>query len=353
MPEPESLDGRLERQLRHEVRSAAVGERIPSIRSLRNKYSVGQTAVERALSRLAQEGLLEVRPKSGVYRCAPAPSPVTLIYRRSESPESGTYYGDFVAGLIVELAKAGHPVRLHRTASDAAFGDILRHLARTRELAVTFALKRSDTELIARHQDRVPDFFHVLPNIVEPVDRSVYLDDRAIVRLQIDHLVQRGHRRVGYLHRHRDDVWSRPDAERLHAFRAAAVDHGLPLRPADVAWVGDAGEHLARGVADMMAQDDPPTALVLCGDSYVNPAYAALRAANRTPGRDVAVVSVNNRPWCDFTAPPLTSVDVSPQRGAAVLAGMLQRQKDGETVGREVLPAELRVRASSDFDAAG
>ena len=70
-----------ELDLRREVNAVPVGSRIPSIRELRLRYSVGQAAVERAVARLSQQGLIEVRPKSGIYRSATPAGPISVIYR--------------------------------------------------------------------------------------------------------------------------------------------------------------------------------------------------------------------------------------------------------------------------------
>lgn len=345
---PAASDG-LEQSLRREVHAVKIGERLPSIRQLRSRYGAGQAAVERAIARLGQQGLIEVRPKSGIYRSKPPAGSVAVIYRSEAGLDEGTYYGDFVMNLIAELAKTGHLVRFHTVSENRAFATLVRHLSRMHERAVTFALKWTDVETIDAQTTDPPGFIHVLPNFVEPIDNAVTLDDRDIIRLQVEHLIERGHRRIGYLHNYREDVWSRPASQRYHAFRDLALQHGLTLGSEYMQTVGNEGQGAYAALQAMLNTDTPPTACLINGDTAVREVYRALRDTGRNPGRDFAVVSVNNRPWAKYVQPGLTSIDIPPRRGAEAVTRILQCLEAGEPTRGEVLRAELKIRASSDF----
>jgi len=349
---PAAASEGLEQSLRREVQAVKVGDRLPSIRELRARYGTGQAAVERAIARLGQQGLIEVRPKSGIYRSKPSAGPVAVIYRSEADFVDGTYYGDFVSNLISGLAKTGHSVSFYNMPDNDAFARIARHLSRTHQRAVTFALKWNDVEIINAQTSDTPGFIHVLPNFVEPIENAITLDDRQIVRLQFEHLIQRGHRRIGFLHGYNPDVWSRPASQRYHAYRDLAIEYGLPLAPNATPYIGEHATQLDEAVKAMFSDPDPPTACLLKADDLVRDAYRLIREHGRTPGKDFAVVSVNNRPWCRFVEPGLTSIDIPPHRGAEAVTRILQRIEAGETAQGEVLSAELCVRASSDFQIA-
>ncbi|MEM1026526.1 MAG: substrate-binding domain-containing protein [Planctomycetota bacterium] len=341
-----------EQKLRQEVQGVPVGGRIPSIRAMRLKYAVGQAAVERAVAKLCQQGLVEVRPKSGIYRTVTTAGPISVIYRSTHllNDDKGTYYEDFVKNLISELAKAGHIVKFLATPDDQKFASIVRQLNRTHERAVTFALKWNDVETITSQAGASSSFIHVLPNFVESIENAVVLDDREIVRLQVEHLLERGHRAISFLHGYDENVWSRPAFQRYNAFRDLAIEHALDVSSLSLQQTGLNGEKTREAILEIFRQDHPPTAVILNADVCVRPAYDALYEVGREPGKDVAVVSVNNRPWCDYVRPTLTSVDISPQRGAQAVTEVLKKLDAGETVDRQVIEARLVVRASSDFD---
>jgi DNA-binding transcriptional MocR family regulator len=73
-------DDNAERRVTQELRAAAValaaGERLPSVRDLMARHRASPVTVQRAIARLAGEGLVEPRPGRGTFVAArPAPAP--------------------------------------------------------------------------------------------------------------------------------------------------------------------------------------------------------------------------------------------------------------------------------------
>ncbi|MFF8658522.1 aminotransferase-like domain-containing protein [Streptomyces huasconensis] len=66
--------GELAKRLRSEVNRYSAGEKLPSSRSLVERFRVSPVTVSRALAQLAAEGLVVTRPGSGVFRAEP-PAP--------------------------------------------------------------------------------------------------------------------------------------------------------------------------------------------------------------------------------------------------------------------------------------
>lgn len=140
------------------------------------------------------------------------------------------------------------------------------------------------------------------------VDGSVTMEDAAASSLAVDHLVELGHRRIGFLAGRADtDVGRRREL----GYRDAMARHGLAVAPA---WVipGDYTERMAAASAEsllaMMAVGDRPTAVFA-----VNlPSALGLRAAARTLGLripdDLSIVTMDDHPILEHTDPPLTAV---------------------------------------------
>jgi DNA-binding transcriptional MocR family regulator len=94
MTSPEPADARiLYRRLAADLRAQigsgviSVGQRMPSIRTLRRLYRVSAATAMAAYVVLEREGLVEARPRSGFYAARPAPVTLPATVRPSDTPK--------------------------------------------------------------------------------------------------------------------------------------------------------------------------------------------------------------------------------------------------------------------------
>src|SRR3954454_11140552 len=71
MPDGNAFD-RVAEDLRAAAVAAAPGTRLPSVRELMARHRAGPQTVQRAIARLAEEGLVEPRPGRGTFATAPS-----------------------------------------------------------------------------------------------------------------------------------------------------------------------------------------------------------------------------------------------------------------------------------------
>lgn len=117
----------LQKRIEHSLRTRALspGDRLPSTREIGNEFDVDPRVALAAYQALAQEGLVVLRPRSGVF-VAPASSP------NEERPPSGDFLADIlVAGVV-------------RGFSLLRFTDDLRIAALGRRLRATVIAKTAD-----------------------------------------------------------------------------------------------------------------------------------------------------------------------------------------------------------------
>jgi DNA-binding LacI/PurR family transcriptional regulator len=176
---------------------------------------------------------------------------------------------------------------------------------------------------------------------------NVALDNRAGVELLVRHLLEHGHRRIGFVGAPTGltSATERRDAF-LGALRARGIEAGDDdVRLGDTAW-SEAGAE--RAMRDHLARAEPPTAVVAAGDTLAVGALRALRAAGLEVPRDVALVSFDDPVYGDLLDPPVTALtrharDLG-ERAARVLLRTLSGE-NGEPAEIRVLP-ELIVRRS-------
>ncbi len=175
---------------------------------------------------------------------------------------------------------------------------------------------------------------------------AIAMDDGKAAELATDHLLDLGHRRVGFITG--SDEYALSGA-RLEGYRRAIARRGLP---ADKALIGRGDFTFQSGVAATEAfceLADPPTGLVASNDQM---ALAALRVADRrglaVPGR-LSIISFDDTPIVRFSNPSLTAIVQPIAAMTAEAAHLLIRSKAGEADLPEsrLLPFSLAVRGST------
>lgn len=168
------------------------------------------------------------------------------------------------------------------------------------------------------------------------------------VRLAMRHLVERGHRRIAFL-----SVSARTSArtERLEGFSRAIAETGAEdagIVEAELSWEG-----AARSARQLLELDSSPSAVLCFNDVLAAGLMLGLRRAGQEPGRDIAVVGLDDLPLAELTYPPLTSIAMIPENIGAAAARLLARrlfQPDVE-IERSIIAPSLMIRDSSGYHA--
>lgn len=195
---------------------------------------------------------------------------------------------------------------------------------------------------------------------------SVSIDNVAVARLAVEHLIALGHRRIGLLS---GPLRTSSRQLRYAGYRAALGAAGIPLM-SDLIWeatgadrapddaatsfdgYGDVeGAELGRlGTISLMRREEPPTAILAINDMYALGAYAATRDLGLTIPRDVSVVGIDDIAFAKIASPPLTTVrqPLNALLTAAIprLIARIEGRDAGEPTHRTI-PAELVVREST------
>jgi LacI family transcriptional regulator len=142
----------------------------------------------------------------------------------------------------------------------------------------------------------------------DPSDSWVVPDEEAGGYAAASHLIERGHRRIGYLR----DVHHNPaDIERVAGYRRALDDAGIDFDPTLVVEDLDNPFGGRAAAARLLGLADAPTAIQCYNDRMAMGAYRAVRHAGLSIPGDISVVGFDNQsqiaPWLE---PPLTTVQL-------------------------------------------
>jgi len=178
-----------------------------------------------------------------------------------------------------------------------------------------------------------------------PVHSWVDVDGAAGTHAAVDHLVERGHRRIAFV------GWPRGSGvgdDRHAGWLRAVRAHKLPQRGLEVR--GEDGVETGQTLlARLLRTGYPPTAVVCASDSLALGALRAIAERGRTPGRDVAVVGFDDTPVAMAVDPGITSLRQPVEEAATRIVRLLTTFLSdgyGPPTGELIAP-ELVIRASS------
>ena len=174
----------------------------------------------------------------------------------------------------------------------------------------------------------------------------VVSDERGGVRQAVEHLMERGHRRIGML---AGRLAPYITSQRYSAFLEVMADHGLPVRDEDIKMCDLDIRDATRAAQELLDRPDRPSAIFAANDII---AAATVKAAARLHLRvpeDLAVVGYDDSTACALTEPELTSVHIDCRQMGLLCVERLKAVLCGEEhVPRlTVVPTRLVVRRSS------
>lgn len=168
------------------------------------------------------------------------------------------------------------------------------------------------------------------------------------LQLVVEHLLERGHRRIGFI------TWptgSQSGAYREKGYRKALAKRGI--EPDEQLIVR--GEHSAQLGRDGVRQllqlpaERRPTAIACVSDLVAIGALDGAARAGLQVGQELAITGFDDFPLVQYTQPPLTSVRQPIDAVGQRVVDLLLKQIDGEEVQEKgiLLKPQLIVRASS------
>ena len=171
------------------------------------------------------------------------------------------------------------------------------------------------------------------------------MDDEGAARLATRHLLDLGHRRIGFIAgspEYQLSGW-RVDGWRAEMAVAGAATDGL-LAMGDFSYAsGEAAANL------LLDQSEWPTAIIASNDQMALATIAVAHERGLAIPGDLSLVCFDNTPLVRFTRPPLTAVDqpVAEITSRAVEFLIAGQQNDETLQSPVVVPASLVIREST------
>lgn len=173
---------------------------------------------------------------------------------------------------------------------------------------------------------------------------SIYIKAETGVRLALDHLIQLGHTRIGYLGEYNSDT-------RFHAFCNILEQNHIPVIPG---FMKRGKERFEEGgylrAMELLEERELPTAILASYDQIAYGAMRAFRERNISIPEDISIVGFDNIVMDSYYPIPLTSVtNPVEQMGITAVKILLDaiHHPNSHVVQNVALQSRLVVRSST------
>ena len=271
---------------------------------------------------------------------------VGVIVDRMQSP----FAAATVEGIQDGLRHAGYSISIAYSNRDQAIATDAIHSFYSHQVDGIIILNswlHTFNDPILALQDR--PFVFVNRVFGNRIQNCVGPGDRQGARLATEHLVELGHRRIGYINGMEDWIEAQ---NRLSGYRDVLTEHGLAvdetlIRHGD--WGVDSGYEAAR---ELLALEERPTAIFAANDMMAMGTIYAIQKAGLDVPTDIAVVGYDDRDFAAWIRPALTTVRMpSYEMGQAAARLLLQQINKEELEDATQITGQLIVRESCGANA--
>ena len=305
------------------------GTRLPGIPHLMKETGAGQIVVCRILHILQEDGLIRIDPRRGIFRTAASEQfkEIRLLHWTLGDLSNSDFVGILFLKLLeqarrenrlitIENAGVRPPEKLAKELADLRIGNVIVYGAASPDFARELAGRmKVCLELLPRHEDRIV---------------TELRDSPEMTARQMDYLLKRGYRRIGYLHTCGSNMYQYPvQVHRLMDYYRLMAENGLRVNPDWVFYCSDYYENLETGLDRMMASDPKPEVLIVPG-SALKHLYSYCRKHKIRIGKDLAIFSqdeINQK-----LSPDPTTITNNPVEIAQTFWKMFQAAERGEKV---------------------
>ncbi len=338
------------KQILERVTEDGSGE-ILSTRTLAEEFAVSEITMRRDLQELAGTGLIQRRhggvskPRSnaGILRNVG----IVLVSYRGKF--SNPFFNELLEGADGELERLGYHPAFVKTFVDVSSAGQVHELAELHSiegLLIFGGLSRQKVGFWKAVTDNIVS----APIQVEPGIDAVLIDGYQGMRAMVKHLVQIGHRRIGFIIGH--ELPARI-GERMRGYLAGLAECDLAPHEALIYEDSHTLERLPakigqRGAEKMMGLSEPPDAIICSSDLIALNAMQWIQAHGYTVPNDVAVTGFDDIPETAIAYPPLTTVHVHKHLLGRLAAEQLHRriERSHDPPLRVITPTSLVIRQS-------
>lgn len=361
MSDPNPLYAQVERDIRRKIRDGELkpGDQLGSYNELSKEYSVSIITVKRAISNLANDGILFTRAGRGIYVAEGRKEKLDFLKHKSIGlvlqDLNHPYFSLVVHGIEERAYELGYNVLISNSSNKIEKEE--SQINHFRELGVdgliiaSLSLEYKATDYIRKmHEEGFP--YVMVSYIHDPEYWYVGTNQDLGGYLAASHLVKLGYKSIGYLHAGKKNLLSEI---RKNGYYRALTEYDVPYESKFIFYLDE--EH-PTSIADRFKLgydfgkrwknlEHRPAALFAYTDLVALGLEKALLEEGFSIPDDVAIVGFDDITMAAYANIPLTTVHQPAQKIGRTSVDVIQKRIDGIDVGnRTILNPALVVRES-------
>lgn len=185
--------------------------------------------------------------------------------------------------------------------------------------------------------------------LVEGLEVDTFLlDNENAAKMAVDHFIESGYQRIGMITTSLIRNVT-PRVERIEGFKKALKEHGIePMKE----YINGLELHeIKHGLAEMLALDKPPTALLTGNDLTLMEVLNFTKEHEVKIPEDLALIGIDDVPFANIYSPPLTTISQPGfeigKEAASLLLNKIEKLSGGERCEIRRFKGKLIVRESS------
>jgi len=256
------------------------------------------------------------------------------------------YYGDILSGIYDEAYRQGQRIRFIHFFEELHDPILFNEHVHPEEISALIFFPLYSALKDPRNQALLNRILERIDNVVclekTVADLPAVIFDRvAAARTAVTHLINLGHRRIGFVG---------GKGERISGYRQALLEHGVPYDDKLVQYPGPKNSPTEgyEGTLQLLDLEPRPTAIFAVSDEVAIGILGALHDRGVNVPDNVALVSIDDLDLASIVRPALTTVRVPRQQiGVHALRMLAMHEAYPDTQPASmVLPTELIVRQS-------
>ncbi len=324
--------------------SKQLGISVSTVSKAMNGYADVSQETRRRVLEMARE--LDYHPSSAARSLRRGQTEKIGLLINNPMPFVGEYIADMISGAALIAEEVGNNLILYTTA--VTHPEELKRICRARDVdGLMLIFSPSDEAVAVLEQENMP--FVVFGRRAEqPGVSYVAPDNRTGARALTNHLIEQGHRRIGFTTRPELGTVSQ---DRLDGYCDALREANIPFAEELVIETiieSSSGYNAMNAFLDL---EEPPTAVFAFYDLMaVDALHAAQDRGVRVP-EDIALAGFDGLRSSLITKPRLTTVQQPlNQMGQRAMELLLTRIKDNpQSPSTETFPVELVIRQSTRY----